>query len=294
MSYITGWEYEYVYGTFSELFQMLQNGEIDLMGNLSYTEERAKSIFFSQLPEGREKFFIYTTPEQERIDPSNLSTLNGCRIGVTANSYQYGLLKDWLEKNQYSCTLMEYTGTAACSEALTSGEVDATIMTDMASHRGFFPVVNIAFAEFFFGVNRARPDLLAQLNKAMLEIQSIDPFYNEKVYAKYSTSSLSTTHLSHEERSWLERHNNTVRLGYPASNLPYCNTAEDGTLKGLISVLAKTFEEDFGIRVEATPFTTEDAMVQAAYDGEIDLFGPMLEDYWLAEQGGTVCHGFLH
>lgn len=161
VSYATGWEYEYVYGTFSEMIQMLLKGEIDLMGNISYTEERAKSIFYSELPEGRERFYIYTTPDQTRIDQNDLSTINGCRIAVTSGSYQYGLLKEWLEKNQYDCTLMEYSGTTACSEALNAGEVEATVLTDMASHRGFLPVVNIGFAEFYFGVSSARPDILA-------------------------------------------------------------------------------------------------------------------------------------
>lgn len=286
VSYVTDWEYEYVYGTFSELIQMLQAGEIDLMGNISYTEERARTIHYSKLPQGRERFYLYTTPEQERIDPNDLSTLNGCRIGVTSGSYQHGLLLQWLEDNQYDCTLGEYTGTAACCDALTAGEVDAVVMTDMASHRGFLPVVNIGFAEFYFGVNRSRPDLLAQLNNAMMEIQTIDPYYNEKVYAKYSTTSLSNTHLSREERDWLERHSNTVRLGYLTDNLPYCDTAEDGSLKGLLTVLVQTFAEEFGIRVETTPFAALDAMIQAAQAGEIDLLGPMFADCWLAEQNG--------
>lgn len=286
VSYITGWEYEYVYGTFSELMQMLQNGEIDLMGNISYTKERAKTIRYSKLPQGRERFYLYTTPDQERIDPNDLSTLNGCRLGVTTGSYQYGLLLEWLEEGGYDCTLEEYTGTAACCDALTAGEVEAVVMTDMASHRGFLPVVNIGFAEFFFGVNRNRPDLQAQLNKAMMEIQTIDPYYNEKVYSKYSATSLSTTHLSRQEREWLDQHNDTVRLGYLNDNLPYCDTEEDGSLRGLLTVLVHTFEEDFGVRVEAVPFETLNTMIQAAAAGEIDLFGPMFADCWLAEQHG--------
>lgn len=112
ISYSTGWQYEYVYGSFSELLQKLKDGEIDLMGDLSYTEERAKDISFSNLPEGSENFYIYTTADQEIIDPYELETLNGQRIGVTSNSYQQGLLMDWLEENGYDCTVVEYNGSA--------------------------------------------------------------------------------------------------------------------------------------------------------------------------------------
>lgn len=149
ISYSTGWQYEYVYGSFSELLQMLKDGDIDLMGDLSYTEERAKDIGFSDLPEGSENFYIYTTADQETIDPYELETLNGQRIGVTANSYQQGLLMDWLEENGYHCTVVEYNGSSATAAALENGEVDAMIMTDMASMGGYVPVVNIGHAEFF-------------------------------------------------------------------------------------------------------------------------------------------------
>lgn len=57
VAYSTGWQYEYVYGSFGELLQMLKDGEIDLMGDLSYTEERAERISFSTLPQGRENYY---------------------------------------------------------------------------------------------------------------------------------------------------------------------------------------------------------------------------------------------
>ena len=53
----TGWTYDYVEGSWSELMQMLKDGEIDLMGNVSYTEEREKEIDKEELqpldPEGK-------------------------------------------------------------------------------------------------------------------------------------------------------------------------------------------------------------------------------------------------
>ena len=51
----TGWKYEYVKGEWSELLEMLQTGEIDIMGALSYTDERSKTMLFSELPMGEEK-----------------------------------------------------------------------------------------------------------------------------------------------------------------------------------------------------------------------------------------------
>lgn len=196
VAYSTGWQYEYVYGSFSELLQMLKDGEIDLMGDLSYTEERAETISFSALPQGRENYYIYTTANQDTIDPFELDTLNGCRIGVTANSYQQGLLMEWLDVSGYDCTVVEYNASKDTAAALNSGDVDAMIMTDMVSSGGYVPVISIGYGEFFFGISKSRPDILEDMNRALREIQTTDPYYNEVTYAKYITSSLSNAYLS--------------------------------------------------------------------------------------------------
>ena len=51
----TGWTYEYVSSGWAELLELMKNGEIDLMGGVSYTDERAKTMLYSELPMGEEK-----------------------------------------------------------------------------------------------------------------------------------------------------------------------------------------------------------------------------------------------
>lgn len=68
LSYYTpGWRYEYVSGTFTELMDMLEAGEIDLMPNISYSEERAQKLLFSSNPEGTERYFIYAKPDRDDL-----------------------------------------------------------------------------------------------------------------------------------------------------------------------------------------------------------------------------------
>lgn len=46
----TGWNYEYVNGSWPELMQMLIDGKIDLLNNVSYTPERADLMLFPSFP----------------------------------------------------------------------------------------------------------------------------------------------------------------------------------------------------------------------------------------------------
>ena len=70
----TGWDYEYVEGSWPELLQMLINGEIDLMSDVSYTDERAESMLFSSLRMGAEEYYIFISPDNEDINRDVVST----------------------------------------------------------------------------------------------------------------------------------------------------------------------------------------------------------------------------
>lgn len=72
----TGWKYEYVEGTWSELLQMLQDGRIDLLSDVSYTEERAEYMLYSHIPMGSELYYLYVSPENTTISIEDPTTLN--------------------------------------------------------------------------------------------------------------------------------------------------------------------------------------------------------------------------
>ena len=88
VSAYTGWDYDYVTGNWEELLKKLQNGEIDLMSSLSYTDERAKTMLFSDLPMGEEKYYLYADLANSDISASDISSLNGQSIAMIENSVQ--------------------------------------------------------------------------------------------------------------------------------------------------------------------------------------------------------------
>ena len=55
----TGWKYEYVESDWADLLEMMSNGEIDIMAGISYTDERAESMLFSELSMGEERYYLY-------------------------------------------------------------------------------------------------------------------------------------------------------------------------------------------------------------------------------------------
>ncbi len=54
----TDWKYEYVEGSWVELLQMLENSEIDMLGGVSYTEERSEKMLFSSYAMGTQEYYL--------------------------------------------------------------------------------------------------------------------------------------------------------------------------------------------------------------------------------------------
>ena len=128
ISYITGWKYEYVYGSFKECLDMLADGEIDLLGSVSYTPERAESIDYSTYAEGTERYWIYTREEHANLADGDLKQMNGCRIGATDGSYQKELLEKWLDSNQIQAEVVICKGYDEMIEKLDADELDALVV----------------------------------------------------------------------------------------------------------------------------------------------------------------------
>ena len=99
ISAYTGWTFEYREDSWSNLFQMLKDGEIDLLSDVSYKPERTEFMSFPDLPMGSEAYYIYIDADNREITANNPASFTGKRIGVNSGSIQEGFLTDWAERN---------------------------------------------------------------------------------------------------------------------------------------------------------------------------------------------------
>ena len=283
ISYITGWKYEYVYGSFKECLDMLADGEIDLLGSVGYTPERAESIDYSTYAEGTERYWIYTREEHADLADGDLKQMNGCRIGATDGSYQKELLEKWLDSNQIQAEVVICKGYDEMIEKLDADELDALVVPALSVNSDFIAIANIGAGDCYFGVSKSRPDLLKELNSALEEINNTETDYSSKLYARYEGKAVINYALNKEEKQWLDAHENTICVGYLKDNLPFCGE-ENGKLTGILGTVLDTVQEKYKITIKAVPCSTGEQMNEALQSGEIDIAGPIIQDLYTQEQ----------
>ena len=280
----TGWTYEYVEGSWTELLQKLKDGELDLLSDVSFMEERAQDMLYASLPMGTEAYYIFVAPDNAEITAEDYTSLNGKRVGVAKNSFQEQAFLQWAQLHGVEAELVETTGPEDESLLLLGGQLDAFVTMDVyGDPETAVPVCKIGSSDFYFAVNKARPDLLIELDAAMNRIQDENKYYNQQLHEKYLRNVNNDRYLSEKEQTWLNAHG-TIRVGYQDNYLAFCAsdpaTGElTGALKDFLSY-ASTCPENARLDFEAVCFPTAAAAMEAMAKGEVDcVFPANLTDY---------------
>lgn len=289
----TGWQYEYVEGTWPELLQLLEEGRIDLMSDVSYKDERTAYMLYTSLPMGQEIYYLYIANGSTAASSEDYASLNGKKVGVTKDSIQKDIFLQWEAEHSVTTELVELeTSELDSFELMKKGEIDAFITLDTYNDPDVVvPLWKIGSSDFYFAVSKDRPDLLAGLDAALSRIQDENKHYNEQLNAKYLRNPGTNHFLTAEEREWLEDHG-PIRVGYQDHYLAFCAadpaTGElTGALKDYLAFASGTLENGTP-EFEAQSYPTAAAAMEALANGEVDcMFPANLTDYD-AEQAGLV------
>ncbi len=284
------WKYEYVYGSYGKLYGKLLNGEIDLLAGLPYTPERASIINYPREAMGETKYYFLKLSSNSQIT-SELSTINGKRIGVLKGA-QVGVVNQYLSEHNLSAQLIEFGDIKERDEAIIDGQID--IM--MAESDGTFPDVGIeVFADvgssaYYLVANKARPDILEDLNKSQELMKRENPHFLNDLSRKWFKKSVLTTTLLPNERKWLAEHD-TFKVGYLTTFLPYSAKDKSGNVVGVITdIVPEIFRVlgDADIKIEYIGYSTAEELINALHNQEVDVVFPGLSNAWISEQHDII------
>ena len=281
----TGWEYEYVKGSWTELVEKLQAGEIDLMSALSYTDERAETMDFSDVAMGAEKYYLYADLEHSDISASDLSTLNGKSIAMMKESVQTTQFEAWEEKNNITTNHVFVSSIDEAKALLAEGKLQGVISTETSIwvDAKLSAIVLYGGSDIYYGINQNRPDLKEQLDTAMRLMENDKPFYSDELYETYiATQSVAV--LSNDEKAWLQQHT-PIQVGYVKNDTGF-SLLKNGEIVGVINDYMDFANDCFEqpLEFELTGFDSFEEQVQALKAGDIDMIFHVSQNPYYAEE----------
>ena len=293
LSGYTGWQFEYVTCDWSDCFEKLKNGEIDIIGGISYTEDRTQEMLFSDEPMGVEKYYLYADLSHADISASDFKTLNGKKIGVLMGTEPEVMLAEWEEKYGLKTEHVNISNNEDVKQKLANHEIDCFVSLEESfwAERGISTITRVGESGIYYAINKNRPDIKEELDDAMRALDEAVPFYTADLYKRYFSMDY-TPILTGEEKAWLRKHG-AIRMGFLASDSGVSTfDPATGEFTGVITDYIQFAADCLGnqeLEFQLVGYDSKEAELDALKSGEIDMIFHCDQNPNLAEEYHFAC-----
>ena len=290
LSGYTGWKFEYVKCDWSNCFDKLENGEIDIMGDISYTDERAQKMLFSDEPMGEEKYILYADLSHTDIETSDFKAMDGKRVGVLMGTEPEIMLREWENKNGIHTKHVNVKNDDDVEKKLANHEIDCFVSLEESiwSEQGISSVTTIGKSGIYFAINKERSDIKTELDYAMRQLEQDSPFFKTDLYKKYFTLDYKQS-LTSKEKSWVEEHGG-IKIGFLNNDQAIFSMDEEtGKLTGMLAEYISYAKDCLGnqkLEFNICEYDDYNEMLQALQNHEIDMIFYASRNPDLAEKKG--------
>ncbi len=162
-------EFVYVYGSWNDGLLRMQNGEVDMLTSVAYSEERAEYMEYASFPLLTVWGEVYVTSSSHI---NGVLDLKDRKVAIMKGDMNGKHLKDLTNKLEITCTFIETPGFEEVFNLIVSGDVDAGVVNntfgaskykDFSLHSS--GIVFNPFDIFFTVKKNQNRELLTLLNK---------------------------------------------------------------------------------------------------------------------------------
>ena len=293
LSGYTGWQFEYVTCDWSDCFEKLKNGEIDIMGDISYTEDRAEEMLFSDEPMGEEKYYLYADLSRADISASDFKILDGKKIGVVMGTEPEVMLTEWEEKHGIKTQHVNISNNEDVKQKLANHEIDCFVSLEESywADLGISTITRVGKSSIYYVLNKDRSDLKEELDNAMRALDEAAPFYTADLYKRYFSLDYIPI-LTGEEKAWLRGHG-AIRMGFLTSDRGVSTyDPATGEITGTITDYIQFAADCLGnqeLEFQLVGYDDKEAELNALKSGEIDMIFHFDQSPNLAEEYRVAC-----
>lgn len=119
-----GWRLKYIKDDWHRHLSSLEKGEIDILVDVTFSEERARRFAFNKIPlfESWLQAYVYQPLAIEKV-----TDLDGCRVAVLKGAIQEDFLRELKEKYDINVTIVAGDDYPATIKALRQGEAEVLL-----------------------------------------------------------------------------------------------------------------------------------------------------------------------
>lgn len=293
----TGWTYEFVVihegltsASLKKAEEMLESGEIDLLGPYSVTSSKFNDFESGAQNYGVYRYNLYSARNKYAITCDNYFLQETLRVA---------LVEGFADLNETFFQIIEEIGVNIevtyvnthneTHELLFNEEVDTLINLDMSINaENLDYLTTLQRIPFYFVSTKGNTALMSELDEAIQKVEIIEPEIHQILLEKYFGTRYDTEFMFTDEESSLLSEMSSFKVGMLVNEPPYQYTNQQGEDVGISIDILEKLEEIIGVSFEIVWKQTHDELAAAMEAQEIDLIATVPNDYTLASSLSVV------
>ncbi|MDD6215863.1 MAG: transporter substrate-binding domain-containing protein [Roseburia sp.] len=279
----TGWKYEFVPVEFAEGVEMLENGELDLMNNVSKTSYREQTLGFSDYASGTNYGCILVDQDNTDYAYNDYESFQNMKVGILSTSIFRGYFDDFCKEHDLHPQIFYFDTGDEMTQALKNGIIDARVVSSSYGD-GSRIVAEFAPMDYYFAVPKDEEDVLEELNDAMTRIKIDMPNFQQEMERHYqSRQEEQTVVLSSQEKEFLKE-NSVITVAVGGSWYPMISFDEKGNCSGSLVDIYDRISEATGLQFRFVAYPSYTDALNAIKSGETDMIVDFPYDFVFANQ----------
>ncbi len=283
----------------AEAFEMLYNGEIDLLTSAHGSSKEKKGMLFSNTDIGTCATMLTVKAGNISIESGNYETYEGIRVGLVADDVHDVCFHDYAAEKKFSYSPVYFNTIADVVDALVSGEIDvaATSSVRILNENEWY-LESFHEEKMYVVVGEENEELMEIVNEALRKLDLNEPDWRIKLQEKYfPIDEGELLNLSRDELAYLRKvqeDREVFQVLVNPDRYPY-SYIENGEYKGIMVDVFAELAKKANIKYKYIMVTDRKEYVDALMSDEPDICIDCSDDFSTAEnQGYRITEPYLN
>ena len=271
----TGWKYEYVRvegdlnTQLSTLLDMLERGEIDMMGTMNRTEELEQLFLYPEESYGTSYTTLAVAIDSQKWIEDDFANWDGITVATyPALENRMELLEQYAAVNGFTFHEVQYETYSEAYNAVLTGKADAIVQVDISMSAALRSIARFSPNPYYFALYKENRVLLEQLNHAIERMSRAYPHLQDELYERYFFPT-DRFYISEESKKTIQNLG-TVRVLFFEGNAPF-QYVRNGELDGFAYTYFKRFSQLTGFMYEPVVAKSYEEGLTLMKNGQVDI-----------------------
>lgn len=264
--------------TWDDSLSMLASGDLDIMGCMLLSEERAQQYDFPSLAAGQVFTSLFVRNDSS-LTSNDFRGLNKIVIAANTATMNDEDVTAFAEVSGFEIgAILDCEEIQGVIDAVLNGTADAGVMASYQPVENTRIIASFSPRPFYFATTKGNTAVLSALNQGMNSILIQNPYYSQNLSEKYSQINSGQVSFTEQEQEYIAK-TDPIRVCYSDAWFPLIQAGNDPMAPvSVIPDILSEISSNSGLQFEYFHVATHAEVLEDSASGQCDMIAICIYD----------------